>query len=90
MIPVFRVKIGYNTDSIVEGCRFTIEPMQADRVADHYVWVDGKRNHRLGKGMSFFDTHHEAILFVKARSEYYVDKYNRAIQSILNTVNSYE
>lgn len=89
MKPVFKLNLGYVVGTIVNGEKFVIEEYQAERVADHYVWIDGKRHHRLGKNTSFFETRHEAELFAKARAGYYTATYTNAINSIINVVERY-
>ena len=89
-ITVYGIDLGYNVAEIVSGDNFTLHECQAERVADAYVWIDGKRHHKLGKRTSFFETKHEAMLFAKARAEYYISTFNGSIKSISNTVNNYE
>ena len=89
-ITVYGISLGYDVAEIVSGDNFVIHECQAERVADAYVWIDGKRHHKLGKRTSFFETKHEAMLFAKARAEYYISTFNSSIKSISNMVNSYE
>ena len=89
MTLVFKLNLGYVVDTIVGGEKFIIEEYQAERVVDHYVWIDGKRHHKLGKNTSFFETRHEAELFAKARAGYYATTYTTAINSIRNVVERY-
>ena len=89
MTLVFKLNLGYVIDTIVSGDKFVIHECQADRIADHYMWIEGKRHHRLGKNTSFFETRHEAELFAKARAGYYAATYTNAINSIINVVERY-
>lgn len=89
MTLVFKLNLGYVIDTIVSGEKFIIHECQAERVVEHYVWIDGKRHHKLGKNTAFFETRYEAELFAKARAEYYTSTYTNSVNSITNVVKDY-